>query len=157
MHILIQNRQRRHPAPTRQIRAVAERILSVLGCPDSTELSVLIVGDRTIRQLNRDYLGKDRPTNVLSFSQQEGESDGFANFPLGDVVISAATAESEAAGTEQSGYQRLLYLLMHGILHLAGYDHERSGEEQARIMRRKERQVWQLLEAEGLTTLPDPR
>lgn len=107
-----------------------------------------------MRQLNREYLGKDRPTNVISFSQLEGEMDGFTVNTLGDVVISADTAHREAEETALDGYQRMLYLLMHGILHLCGYDHERSGEIEARKMQRKERTLWELLTSEGLTSIP---
>ncbi len=132
----------------------AERILNALGCPEETELSVTIVGDRAIHRLNRDYLGKDRPTNVISFSQQEGEFSHLTPHMLGDVVISADTAAREGEAGGISGYGRLVFLLLHGILHLCGYDHERSGEEEARRMERKQQQLWKLLLQEGLTDLP---
>lgn len=131
------------------------RILSALGCPEGTGLSVSIVGDHTIRRLNREYLGKDRATNVISFSLREGEYGDLAGDLLGDVVISADTAAREAAASGMSGYERLLFLLLHGTLHLCGYDHERSGEEEARRMARKEQQLWKLLQQEGLTALPE--
>lgn len=73
---------------------------------------------------------------------------------LGDVVISADTASREAEQSEQTGYERLVFLLLHGILHLCGYDHERSGEAEARRMERKEQELWKLLQQEGLTKLP---
>lgn len=125
-----------------------------MGCPNETELSVTIVGDRTIHRLNREYLGKDRPTNVISFSLQEGEFGDVAPHALGDVVISADTAAREGEPGGWSGYERLIFLLMHGILHLTGYDHERSGEAEAIKMERKEQEIWKLLQKEGLTTLP---
>ena len=128
--------------------------LNALGCPDETELSITITGDRAIHRLNRDYLGKDRPTNVISFSLQEGEFSELACHALGDVVISADTAAREAEAGGISGYSRLIYLLMHGILHLCGYDHERSGEAEARRMERKQREIWKLLQHKGLTMLP---
>jgi len=128
---------------------VAERILSVLGCP-SSELSIAIVGDRTIRTLNRDYLEKDRPTNVISFSMQEGEFGSVNPELLGDVVISADTTAREAEESGISFWERLVFLLMHGILHLTGYDHERSGEEEARRMEAKEQEIFALLKKEGL-------
>lgn len=132
----------------------AEKILSALGCPEETELSVTIVGDRAIHRLNRDYLGKDRPTNVISFSQQEGEFGNLTPYMLGDVVISADTAAREGEAGGISSYARLVFLLLHGILHLCGYDHERSGEEEARRMDRKQQQLWKMLKQEGLTDLP---
>lgn len=115
---------------------------------------MLITGDRAIRHLNHAYLGKDRPTNVLSFSQQEGAVAAPGSQILGDVVISADTAAREAETAGQTGYGRLIYLLLHGILHLKGYDHERSGEQEARRMARKEQQLWKLLSGEGLASLP---
>lgn len=127
-----------------------------MGCPDETELSVTVVGDRAIHRLNRDYLGKDRPTNVISFSLREGEFGDLTPHALGDVVISADTAVSEAQHCGWSGYERLIFLLLHGILHLTGYDHERSGEAEARRMERKEREIWKLLQSEGLTVLAVP-
>ncbi|MCE1225438.1 MAG: rRNA maturation RNase YbeY [Geobacteraceae bacterium] len=125
-----------------------------MGCPDETELSITIVGDRTIHRLNREYLGKDRPTNVISFSLQEGEFGNVARHALGDVVISADTATQEAEAGGISSYERLIFLLLHGILHLTGYDHERSGEVEAVRMEHKEQEIWKLLQKEGLTALP---
>jgi len=154
MLILAQNNQRRHPAPLRPIKAAAAKILSALGCPDDTELSITIVGDKVIHRLNRDYLGKDRPTNVISFSLQEGEFGSIASHSLGDVVISADTAAQEAEAGGWTGYERLIFLLLHGILHLTGYDHERSGEAEARRMERKEQEIWKMLKNEGLAILP---
>lgn len=120
-----------------------------MGCP-SSELSVAIVGDRIIRTLNRDYLEKDRPTNVISFSMQEGEFGAVNPELLGDVVISADTTAREAEESGISFWERLVFLLMHGILHLTGYDHERSGEEEARRMDAKEQEIFALLKKEGL-------
>lgn len=149
MNIAIMNRQKRQKVGTKRLRTVAERILSVLGCP-SSELSVAIVGDRTIRTLNRDYLEKDRPTNVISFSMQEGEFGSVNPELLGDVVISADTTAREAEESGISFWERLVFLLMHGILHLTGYDHERSGEDEARRMEAKEQEIFALLKKEGL-------
>jgi probable rRNA maturation factor len=98
-----------------------------LGYPDS-ELSVAIVGDRSIRRLNLTYLGRDKATNVISFAMQEGPFAGVNPQFLGDVVISAVTCAREADEGGISFPSRLHFLLLHGILHLAGYDHERSGE-----------------------------
>jgi len=125
------------------------RILNGLGCI-SSELSISIVGDRTIRILNRDYLQKDRPTNVISFSMQEGEFGSMNPDLLGDVVISAATAAREAEDAGITFHARLVFLLLHGILHLVGYDHERSGEAEARRMEAKETEIYEDLRAEGL-------
>lgn len=122
-----------------------------MGFPDS-ELSVAIVGDRTIRRLNRDYLGRDKPTNVISFSMQEGEFPPINHALLGDVVISADTAAREAAEAGIGCNSRISFLLLHGILHLTGFDHERSGDEEAKRMEKKEAELFAMLEIEGFIT-----
>lgn len=119
-------------------------------CPEGTELSISIVGDRSIRIINREYLGKDRPTNVISFSLQEGDCSGINPLSLGDVLISADTAAREAEEGGIEFFERLSFLLLHGILHLCGYDHERSGEEEAKKMQQKEQQLFRILTKEGL-------
>lgn len=134
----------------RQLKKVAARILSALGCPDETELSISIVGDRAIGRINREYLGKDRPTNVISFSQQEGDCGAMASHVLGDVIISADTSAREADQGGLQPFDRLCFLLLHGILHLCGYDHERSGDAEAARMRKKEEELFRILKKEGL-------
>ena len=128
---------------------MAQRILDVLGCPEA-ELSITIVGDRSIRTLNRDYLGRDKATNVISFAMQEGEFGAINPEVLGDVVISADTAAREAEEAGESFLIRLYFLLLHGILHITGYDHERSGEAEAARMEAKEKEIFALLQEEGL-------
>jgi probable rRNA maturation factor len=113
-------------------------------------LSVAIVGDLSIRRLNRIYLGRDKPTNVISFAMQEGSFPGLNPQLLGDVVISSVTCAREAVEGGISFPSRLHFLLLHGILHLAGYDHERSGETEALRMESKEREIAARLEKEGL-------
>lgn len=153
MTLLLNNRQRRHYFKSRQLKKVAVRILSALGCPDETELSVSIVGDRAIRIINREYLAKDRPTNVISFSLREGDFGGVNPHALGDVIISADTAAREAEEGGLEFFERLSFLLMHGILHLCGYDHERSGAAEAVKMEQKEQQLFRILKKEGLISL----
>lgn len=129
---------------------MAARILSDLGCLEGTELSISIVGDRAIRRINRDYLNRDRPTNVISFSLQEGECGAIPSLALGDVVISADTALREAEEGGMEFFERLCFLLLHGTLHLCGYDHERSGEEEAARMEAREVELFSVLKNEGL-------
>ena len=150
MQILLDNRQRKHPISPRQLKKVAVRILNALGCPEGTELSVTIVGDRSIRRINREYLARDRATNVISFSQQEGDCGGMAIDMLGDVIISADTSAREAQAGGLQPFDRLCFLLLHGILHLCGYDHERSGEQEASRMEQKEAELFRILKKEGL-------
>lgn len=110
------------------------------------ELSITLVSDETIRRLNRDYRKKDEPTDVLSFSQLE-ERGGLPPDPrkapndpciaLGDVVISIDTALAQAREYGITPRQRLRTLLIHGFLHLLGYDHERSPAEARRMFARE--------------------
>ena len=106
-----------------------------MGCDDH-ELSIVITDDAQVRELNRTYRGKDEPTNVLSFPMQEGEFSDITPGLLGDVVISLDTAEAEAIAAGISTDDRMSQLLVHGILHLFGFDHE-LGENQAREMEEK--------------------
>jgi probable rRNA maturation factor len=82
-------------------------------------------------QLNREYRGKEGPTNVLSFSQREGEGTPERSDLLGDVVICSDVAADEAAQLGYSEAEMVLYLLIHGILHLHGYDHAEPPDAQA--------------------------
>lgn len=113
----------------------AQDILNALGYPDA-ELSISIVDDEEIKNLNRDYRGKDKATNVLSFAMNEGDFDSINPEILGDVVISADTAKTECEEYQISFEDRLHQLLIHGILHLVGYDHERSQNDEV-IMEKK--------------------
>jgi probable rRNA maturation factor len=113
-------------------------------------LSILVVDDSAIRVINRDYLGKDCPTNVISFAMQEGE--GVQNDLLGDVVISAETAARDAAEAQTSFESELCFLLLHGVLHLLGYDHERGTHAEAKRMEEREREVFSLIREEFLTS-----
>ncbi len=108
-----------------------------------------IVGDRSIRGLNRDYLGRDKSTNVISFAMGEGDFAELNPQLLGDVIISADTTAREAEEGAMTFFARLSFLLLHGILHITGYDHERSGEAEAARMELKEQEIFALLEKEG--------
>jgi len=130
------------------------RALLKLLCLQDYELSVVLTGDEAIRQLNRSFRGKDRPTDVLSFPQLEHRpSSGGLQLPhailprpLGDVVISVDTALRQAIRMAVPLEFRLRSLLIHGVLHLLGYDHERSRAE-ARRMFALERELSTALQA----------
>lgn len=107
---------------------------------------MVIVDDEQIQEINRDYLQRDKPTNVISFAQQEGEGAGICPELLGDVVISADTAARDAAEAGVSTFSELSFLLIHGVLHLLGYDHERGTEQQALEMEEKERELFAVLQ-----------
>jgi len=124
------------------LRRLARASLRHLG-EDGSELSIALIGDDEMRRLNRDWRGKDRTTDVLAFAQREGEgAPAAAGAPglLGDVVLSLPTAERQAAERAHGVERELAELLVHGILHLLGFDHERSPAE-ARRMFGKQREV----------------
>lgn len=118
---------------------MAERLLRAENCGDDAEASILLTNDEQIRQLNREYRDIDAPTDVLSFSQAEGESvgQGVQDNVLGDVVISVETARRQAAEQGHSLDHEMDVLLAHGLLHLLGYDHE-APEEASRMLSRQE-------------------
>jgi probable rRNA maturation factor len=125
----------------RRLRARARAFLGALGRQDA-ELSILLVGDRRIRALNREWRGKDAATDVLSFPLSDPPGIGPL---LGDVVISWETASRRARGEGRPVARELERYLAHGLLHLLGFDHERP--EDARRMAAREAE---LARSEGL-------
>jgi len=117
-----------------------------LDCPDA-ELSILIVDDQQITKLNRQFLNRKGPTNVIAFPMQEGQFSEIAPNLLGDVVISAETAQQEARNAGLSIEERLNQLLIHGTLHLLGYDHVKTVSE-ARRMEKKTNELLKIIEKE---------
>lgn len=136
MAVLVAMRGRRVPALARRLGRSARRLLRALG-RDDAELSLVLVSDRVIHDLNRSWRDTDRATDVLAFAQGEGPGLAPAGL-LGDVVISVDTARRQAAELGHSLAAEGERLLVHGLLHLLGYDHERSAVEASR-MQRKER------------------
>ena len=114
-----------------------------MGYPDA-QLSVLIVSDDQIAELNATYLNHSGPTNVISFPMQEGPFADITPELLGDVVISADTAFREAHEADMSMMARFNQLLIHGILHLAGYDHVNS-EAEASVMEQKSNELMEMI------------
>lgn len=90
------------------------------------EVSLRLTGDAAIHELNRDYRGKDKPTDVLAFAQREGPAGALHPELLGDLVISVETARRQA---RRGLYAELLHLASHGLCHLLGYDHRDDAEE----------------------------
>jgi probable rRNA maturation factor len=102
--------------------AAAVALRPELDVPDGAELSLLLTDDAHVRVLNRDWRGKDTPTNVLSFpSADEDEEPGPL---LGDVVVARETTAREAVADALSFDDHFVHLLVHGLLHLFGFDHE---------------------------------
>ncbi len=103
---------------------------------EGVELSVLLTDDGEIKDLNRTYRGRDKPTDVLSFPMGDRVGDRLL---LGDVVVSLDTARRRAEETGSPLEKVVLNLLIHGIIHLLGYDHERGGEEERRFRELEEK------------------
>ena len=117
------------------VRRDAVRLLELLG--RHAELSVALVGDAEIHRLNATYRHIDRPTDVLAFAMGEGEGAALHPELLGDVVISLDTAARQAAAGAVALPDEVRMLLTHGVLHLLGYDHERSPAAARRMFRRQ--------------------
>lgn len=136
------------------LRGMAERAvgaaLEELGAQaeEPAELSLLFTDDAHARVLNRDWRGKDKPTNVLSFPAFEVAPSDPLPAMLGDIVLAHETISSQAALEEKPFEHHLIHLIVHGLLHLLGYDHE--SDEEADEMEGFERRVLARL------AIPDP-
>jgi probable rRNA maturation factor len=113
------------------------------------ELSLLFVNDRQIQTLNRKYLHRDKPTNVLAFSMREGEFSTLHSHLLGDLVISVETAKRQSSRFGLGSMEMVLLLMVHGVLHLIGYEHEGTKKD-ARQMTRKQRELFQQVIKAGI-------
>jgi probable rRNA maturation factor len=127
---------------------VAQRILAELGLLES-ELSLLLVNDLQIQVLNRQYLHRDKPTNVLAFPMRKGEFSTFHPHLLGDLVISVETAERQSNRSGLTEMEMVILLMVHGVLHLIGYEHEETKKE-ARKMAIKQKQLFQQVRKSGI-------
>ncbi len=135
-----------------QLKKRAERLLRLCGCAES-ELSILLLSDAEMAGLNEQYRGKKGPTNVLAFALHDGEAGRLVPELLGDVIISLDTSAREAEADGVTLHHRVTILLIHGLLHLLGHDHERSAKE-ARIMAGREKELLEkLLEEERRGTM----
>ena len=137
MNLHIQNNQRKIKIDRRKIRSTIFKILKILDCADK-EISLSFVDDEKIKQLNKQYLGKDKATNVLSFSLQEEEYGNINPQILGDIVISVETAQKDAIQGNLTIAQEIDFLIIHGLLHLLGHNHENTTKKETNTMRQKE-------------------
>jgi len=108
--------------------AVMDVLLHAVDRSDS-EVVVVLAGDERIRELNRLWRDKDEATDVLSFSQLEGEPMGSGAEMLGDIVVSVETLRRQARQGGWSDQEELARLLLHGLLHLLGFDHQQADDE----------------------------
>ena len=116
---------------------------------ETNQLSIVICSDDEIQELNSRYRGKDSPTDVLSFSQLEGREHAPIISSLGDVIISVDTAQKQANNLGVSLEDEILRLLIHGTLHLFGYDHENVPDSEAERMRLKEEDIFQIVKEDS--------
>ncbi|MCP9455204.1 MAG: rRNA maturation RNase YbeY [Nitrospira sp.] len=137
MAVILRVRLRRLSGRQPSLVRAAQAILRAVG-ESRAELSLELVGDGRMRRLNQVYRGNNRTTDVLAFAMREAPSP--CRRLLGDVVISVPTAVRQAKAAGRSLNEELASLLVHGVLHLCGYDHEKSKREASR-MKRRERAV----------------
>jgi len=122
-----------------RLQRCGERLLLAIG-ERGSELSIALVDDPEIKDLNTRWRNRPKATDVLSFSQIEGEESGGASRLLGDVVISVETAALQSADRHRGLNETVTRLLIHGLLHLIGHDHEE--DEEASRMIAEERRLW---------------
>lgn len=140
MRVSVPERRRGLPrVDRRRLGRRARRLLAALDQARS-ELSVALVDDARIAELNRTWRGVVAPTDVLSFSLLEGDHAERRGRLIGDVVIGVETAARQARRARRPLDDEVARLLIHGTLHLLGHDHERAAE--ARRMRAEERRLW---------------
>jgi probable rRNA maturation factor len=144
MKIQIENKQTKIKIQRRKIRSTVLKLLKIMDCANK-ELSISFVDDNTIKQLNNHYLQRDHSTNVLSFSLQEGEYGNVNPHILGDIVISTETAQRDAAKGDLSLSEEIDFLIIHGLLHLLGFNHENTTKAQTTKMQMKERELFGIL------------
>ena len=126
--VVLQNPQRYHQLESESLRKWLIALLSELA-PSVDSFVVRFLGDQQMRELNRTYRGRDRSTDVLTFPG-EATSDGSH---LGDVVICVPTARFQAANAGIPLHREIQELILHGVLHCLGYDHERDDGEMNRL------------------------
>ena len=126
-----------------RIKRKINKILKNLACSNA-EISILFTSDEHIKELNKTYRKKNRPTDVLAFSQNEGDLIGTNTNILGDVVVSTDTAKRQADERSHSVEKEIFILLIHGILHLLGFDHEKEKKD-LKKMQSKEKELLTLI------------
>ncbi len=142
MPVFVHSHVRRVLIQEAAVSRVVQQLLASIS-EAASEISIEFVGDGRMRRLNREYRQKDRTTDVLAFASRE--AGGPSSPLLGDVVISIPRARHQAESLGHSLNEELARLLIHGILHVVGYDHERS-EAEARKMKRKEQALWKVID-----------
>lgn len=125
------------------VEKVVSECLKLEGLSTNYEISVSFVDNEEIKELNKEYRGIDRPTDVLSFPMEDDETSQDYTPILGDIVISAEKALQQSVEFGHSFKREVAYLTAHSMFHLMGYDHET--EEEKLVMRQKEKEVMKRL------------
>jgi probable rRNA maturation factor len=141
MSVEIIRRDEGKKLPSRKLKKVAQKVLEMVE-QDQAELCLVLVGNAEMRKLNAKFRNKDYPTDVLSFPAGDELPTGVRL--LGDVVISVEKAKEQAKERRRTLSEEIVILLIHGVVHLLGYDHERSPKD-ARIMDRLEKKIYRAL------------
>ena len=139
------------------LQSVAEQVLAAQGTGSDAELGLVIASQERVQQLNRSYLGKDEPTDVLAFSMLPAKETPGADSPpfvtppdgvlhLGEVIISYHQAVTQAKAHNHSIKREIAILIIHGVLHLLGYEHDRPEREQ--LMSAREKEILSYIEGE---------
>ena len=141
---MINNWQKLVKLPVKELKILISTIIKSIS-PGSPVIGITFVDDKTIRELNKKYRKKDKSTDVLSFALNEAEiSTDISSYLIGDVVISIETTLRQANAYKHSFQKELKTLLIHGILHLFGYDHIK--QKDFVIMNNKEKEVYKLID-----------
>ncbi len=144
MPIIIENRQKIRSIDRRNLRRTTARIMKCLNCTDKT-ISLILVNEKEITEINRRYLNRSYPTNVLAFSLSQGEYGDINPDILGDIVISVDKAYHDACHSGIEFNDELAFLVIHGILHLLDYDHGNVRSKKTQQMKAKERELFYML------------
>ena len=110
---------------------ILRRARAMLACVqmEKHELSIVLTDENQIQELNKNYRGKDRPTDVLAFAMREGDFSQLAGELLGDVIISVPTARNQAIQHRRDALAEVTMLLAHGLLHLLGWVHDTAAKD----------------------------
>jgi len=126
------------------MRRHLKRLLNEFNLKEA-EISILLVDDDQIRKINMTYLNRDRPTNVISFSMVEGSYGHIHPEILGDIIISTETAARDALAGQIDFMDEMEFLMIHGLLHLIGYNHENTSAAESEKMKIRERELFFML------------
>ncbi len=128
MECLVYKTIKRIPFSQKRIQKILKNILQDLNIESNISLSIHLVGKQKIKTLNRLYRGQDKVTDVISFANQEGENFDFEEQDLGDIFICLDKIRIQAKEFKVSFKEEFLRLLIHGLLHLLGYDHQKKSQ-----------------------------